>query len=148
MVSTRPLISKSSSPFNNPMVTVARTPITVGIIVTFMFHYFFHSLARSWYLSFFSLSFNFTLWSAGTAKSTIVKVLFVVVVVVDDDDDDYNYYYKVWSSGLRLGDPFPFRVFHTSVSRWFLIGVWVTVVSSSLQDSSQYSTRLLLLLLL
>ena len=41
-----------------------------------MFHSFFNSLARSRYLSFFSLSFRFILWSAGTAKSTILQVLF------------------------------------------------------------------------
>ena len=32
MVSTRPVISKSSTPFNNPLVTVPRAPITVGKI--------------------------------------------------------------------------------------------------------------------
>ena len=37
---------------------------------------FFSSLARSKHLNLFSLSFNFTLWSAGTAKSTIRQVLF------------------------------------------------------------------------
>ena len=40
-----------------------------------MFHRFFDSLARSNYLSFFSLSFNFTQWSAGTEKSTILQIL-------------------------------------------------------------------------
>ena len=55
MVSTRPLISKPSSPCTNPLVTVPRVPITIGITVTFMFHSFFNSLARSRYLSFFSL---------------------------------------------------------------------------------------------
>ena len=35
----------------------------------------------------------------------------------------------------------PFRAFQISVSRWFLTGVWVTVVSSSVQDSSQYFGR-------
>ena len=40
MVSTHPLISKSSSPFNNPLVTVAKAPITIGIIVTSMFDSF------------------------------------------------------------------------------------------------------------
>ena len=40
MVSTRPLISKSSSPFTNPLVTVPRVPITIGITVTFMFQSF------------------------------------------------------------------------------------------------------------
>ena len=53
MVSTRPLISKSSSLFNNPLVTVPKAPITIGIIVTFKFHSFFNSLARSGYLSSF-----------------------------------------------------------------------------------------------
>ena len=37
---------------------------------------FFSSLTRSRYLSLFSFSFNFTLWSAETAKSTIRHVLF------------------------------------------------------------------------
>ena len=40
MVSTRPLISKSSSPFNNSSVTVPRAPIKIGINITFMFHSF------------------------------------------------------------------------------------------------------------
>ena len=33
------------------------------------------------------------------------------------------------------------RVFHTRVTWWFLTGVWVRKVSSSFQDSSQYSGR-------
>ena len=40
-VSTCPLISKSSSPFNNTLVTVPKKLITIGIIVTFMFDSFF-----------------------------------------------------------------------------------------------------------
>ena len=74
MVSTR-LFSKSSSSCTNPLVTVPRAPITVGIPVTFMLHSFFNSLARSRYLSLFPLSFSFIPWSAGTAKSTIWQVL-------------------------------------------------------------------------
>ncbi len=46
-VSTRPLTYKSSRLFNNPLVTVSKAPITIGIIVTFMSHSFFNSLARS-----------------------------------------------------------------------------------------------------
>ena len=76
MVSTRPNISKSSSPCTNPLVAVPRASIKTGITVTFMLHSFFNSLARSRYLSFFSLSVNFTLWSTGAAKSTIRQVLF------------------------------------------------------------------------
>ena len=41
MVSTRLPTSKSSSPFYNPLVTVPKAPITIGIIVTCMFHSFF-----------------------------------------------------------------------------------------------------------
>ena len=79
MVSTHPPTSKSSSPFNSPLVTVPNAPITIGIIVTFMFHSFFYSLARSQYLSLLSLSFRFILRSAGTTKSTILQVLFFFV---------------------------------------------------------------------
>ena len=41
LVSTRPLISKSSSPSTNPLVTVPRAPVITGITVTVMFHSLF-----------------------------------------------------------------------------------------------------------
>ena len=83
MVSTRPPTSKSSSPFSNPLVTVPNAPITKGIIVTCIFHsFFFNSLARSRYLSLFSNSFSFILWSAGTAKSTILQVLYFLLIII------------------------------------------------------------------
>ena len=40
MVSTRPPTSKSSSPFNNPLITIPKAQITVGMIVSFTFHSF------------------------------------------------------------------------------------------------------------
>ena len=40
MVSTRSPTSKSSSPFNNPFVTELKAPVTIDIIVTFMYHSF------------------------------------------------------------------------------------------------------------
>ena len=76
IVSTRPPTSKSSRPFNDPFVIVPKAPITIGTIVTFMFHSFFNSLAKSRYLSFFSNSFSFILLSAGIAKSTILQIHF------------------------------------------------------------------------
>ena len=82
IVSTRPPTSKSSRPFNNPLVTVPNVPITIGTIVTFIFHSFFNSLARSRYLSFFSLYFRFILWSAGTAKSIILQILFFFFLLI------------------------------------------------------------------
>ena len=40
IVSTRPPTSKSSRPFNNPLIIVPNAPITIGSIVTFMFRSF------------------------------------------------------------------------------------------------------------
>ena len=74
IVSTPRPSSKSSRPFNNPLVTVPNAPITFGTIVTFMFHSFFSSLARSRYLSFFSLSFP--------EKSTILQILFFLLIIM------------------------------------------------------------------
>ena len=82
IVSTRPPTSESSRPLNNILVIVPNSSITIGTIVTFMFHGFFNSLARSRYLSFFSLSFRFILWSAGTAKSTILQILFFFLLII------------------------------------------------------------------
>ena len=84
MVSIRPPTSKSSRLFNNPLVTVPKAPITIGIIVTFIFHVFFfsNSLARSRYLSIFSHYFSFILWSAGTAKSTVLQIFFFLLIII------------------------------------------------------------------
>ena len=81
MVFSRTLIYKSSSPCTNPLVTVPGAPITIDITITFIFHSFFNSQARSKYLSFFSISFSFTLWSIGIVKSTIRHVLFFLLVI-------------------------------------------------------------------
>ena len=71
MVSTHPPISNSFKPLG----IVPSAPITIGITVTFMFHSFFSSLAKSKYLSLLSLSmfcfglvslFNSTAGEAGT----------------------------------------------------------------------------------
>ena len=70
--------------------TVPKAPITIGTIVTFLFYSFlFNSLAMSRYLFFFLHSFSFILWSAVTAQSSILQILFFVD------------YYKVWFSEIR-----------------------------------------------
>ena len=116
MVSTRPPTSKSSSPFSNSLLTVPNAPITIGIIVTGMFHSFFSSLARSRYLSFFSHSFSSILWSAGTANSTILKVIIIIIIILLS----WEFLAPALADGLSL-----------EFER--------QQVSSSLQDSSQYS---------
>ena len=113
IVSTRPPISKSSRPFNNPLVTVPKAPITIGTIVTFMFHsFFFISLARSRYLSFFSRFFRFILWSTGTAKSTILQILVFLLIIMRSGLLAGNYYYYYYYY-FNL-----FRIFNTSISWW------------------------------
>ena len=60
IVSTRPPTSKSSRPFNNPLVIVPNAPITIGIIVTIMFHSFSILLqSQGTYLFFHILSVLF-----------------------------------------------------------------------------------------
>ena len=59
-----------------------------------MLHNFLNSRARSWYLSFFSLSISFNLCSASTAKSTIFQVLYFCWLLLG---------LVFWP---RLGDPF------------------------------------------
>ena len=44
MVFIRPPTSKSPSSFNNPLVTVLKLLITIGIIVTFMFSIVYFSI--------------------------------------------------------------------------------------------------------
>ena len=132
MVSTRPLTSKSSSPFSNPLVTVPNAPITISMIVTCMFHSFFNSLARSRYLSFFSHSFSFILWSAGTAKSTILQVLFFLLIIIRSGllavciSKSHRSLCVLLLLLLLLLFLASFSVFHTSVSSWSFIRVWGT----------------------
>ena len=117
MVSTRPPTTKSSSPFCNPLVTVPNATITIGIIVTCMFHSFFNSLARSRYLSFFLDSFSFILWSAGTAKSTILQIFFFLFIII------------VWSSGRDSVIRLYFKVPYKFICVIFSDTYWVVHIS-------------------
>ena len=73
------LISNSASPFAKSSGTEYIPPYMILIIATFMFPIMFSSLARSKYVSFFSVSFNFIRLSAGTSKFTQWYVLFFLV---------------------------------------------------------------------
>ena len=88
IVSTRSPASKSSRPFNNPLVIVPKEPITIATTVTFMFHSFFNSLARSKYLSFFL--FSFKIYSV-VRRDSKVDNFANSLLFVD--------YYEGWSSG-------------------------------------------------
>ena len=105
MVSTRPSNSMSSSLLNNPLVTVPNAPVTIGIIVTFMFHSFFNSRARSRYLSFFTHSFSFILWSAG------VYVCYVCLCVIFSD--------RCWVVHIPFVCMVKFKLLH--ISQWITL---------------------------
>ena len=72
IVSSRPLISKSSTPCINPLLTVPSAPITTGITITFMYPSFFQFSCKVEVLIFL---FTFFLFYP-VAKSTIWQVLF------------------------------------------------------------------------
>ena len=119
MVSPRPPTSNSFSPFSNPLVTVPNAPITIGIIVTCMFHSFFQFPIK--------------------VEVLIPLFTFFQFYSVVSRDSKVDYFASSLFCWLLLslvfwpgfGDPFvcllllftPFRVFYTSVSRWFLTGV-------------------------
>ena len=132
MVSTRSALSKFSSPCTNPLVTAPRAPIRIGIIVTFMFHRLFNSLASSRYLSLFSHSFNFTSWSSGTTKSTVLKV---PLYLVD--------YYKILSSGRDLVIRLYVKIPEELVRLILLDRFWVVHIPFVRMDKIQFPAQFL-----
>ena len=131
MVSTS-FIFRSFSPFSNLLRTVLGAPITIGIIVIFMFHSFFIFLATSLYLSLFLLSFNFILFPADTAKSAVRQFLYVLFCFFNHkvwpSRRDYNHYFTL--CGFLINE---------LISGYSQRFEWKQV-SSVLQDSPMYSS--------
>ena len=88
MVSTRLPTSKSSSPFNNPLVTVPKEPITIDIIVTFMSHRFFQFPCK---IEVFLILFTFFEFYSVVSQDSKVNNFSNSLFLVN--------YCKVWSSG-------------------------------------------------
>ena len=89
VVSSRPLISKTSSPFTNPLVIVPRAPIKIRITVTFIFHSF--SIPKQGPSTNPSFRFLSILLCSQLGQQSQQFDKFCFVVVAD--------YYNVWSSG-------------------------------------------------
>ena len=98
IVSTRPPTSKSSRPFNNPLVTVPKTLITIGTILTFMINSFFQSSSKVEVL--ISLFTFFQYYSEVSLDSN-----------VDNFPDFLFFDWLLWGLvvGPRLGDPFVYQ---------------------------------------
>ena len=74
MASTRPPTSKSSSPFHNPLVSVPKAPITIGIIVTFII-FFLASFSHQHLLMFF-------LWNLSDRESPQISRTLLSILAV------------------------------------------------------------------
>ena len=88
-------------------------------------HIFLSSLARSNYLSLFSFSLIFTLWSVETAKSTIRHVVFFLTIIRSGILNEISWSIRI-SKSQSIIIFFIWEFFHISVSWWFSTRVWVT----------------------
>ena len=83
MVSTRPLTSKSSSPFSNPLVTVPNALITIGIFVTCMFHSFFQFSSKVEVLIFLFTFFQFySVVSRDSKVNYFANSFFLLLIII------------------------------------------------------------------
>ena len=105
---------------NNPLVTVPKAPITIGIIGTFIFHSSFNSLARSRYLSFFSHFSVFFCGQPGQQSRQFCKFSFFCWLGDPCVCQSPIGVYVCYNNYSLIRD------FHISVSRWVFTGVWVT----------------------
>ena len=152
MVSTQPPTSKSSSPFNNPLVTVSKAPITIDIIVTFMFHRFFNSLASSRYFILLFIFFQFySVVSRDSKVDNFAYSLFLLIIIRSGvlseirrsvctskshrsicvsfsrtGDGLCIYHLFAWSNNYYYYYYYSLRIFHINFSWLFFPGVWVT----------------------
>ena len=81
-VSTRPPTSKPSSPFNNPLVTVPKAPITIGIIVTFMFHSFFQFSSKvEVFILIFTVIQFYSVFSRDSKVDNFASSFFLLIII-------------------------------------------------------------------
>ena len=86
MVSTRPPTSKSSRPFSNSFVTVPNAPITLGLIITCMFHsFFFQFPSRVEVLIFLFPFFQFYSVVSRNSKVQCFQALFLLLIIIISD---------------------------------------------------------------
>ena len=130
MVSTRPLISKSSSLLKNPLVTVSKTPITIGIIVIFRFHSFFQFPSKVKVLTLLFTFFQFySVVSWDSKVSSFATSLFLLLIFISSGllaEIRWSVSYVKVLFFCCCYYYYSFGVFHISLSWWFFTGVWVT----------------------
>ena len=81
MVPTQPPTSKSSRPFNNPLVTVRKAPITISITVSFMFHSFFSNSVEV-LISLFTFFQFYSVVSRDYKVDNFADFLFYLLIII------------------------------------------------------------------
>ena len=117
MVSTRSPTSKSSKPFNNPLVIVPKVPITIGITVTFMFQQ-----DQGTYLSFHILLVLFCGLLGQQSRQFCIFPFFLLIIIRSGHRAEIRWFIII----IFIIIIYSFRGFHIIVTWWFFTGVWVT----------------------
>ena len=82
MVYSRLPTSKSSSHFNNPLVTVPKAPITISIIVTFMFQFFQLSSKVEVFMLLFTLFLSYSVVSRYSKVDNYANYLLIFLLII------------------------------------------------------------------
>ena len=98
IVLIRPPISNSSSLLSNPLGSIPSAPITVGITVTFMFHSYLISPARSFTFYFSLPSFSLIFYSVGRWDGKIHNTASLFLFLFFDFVFVFCYH-EVWAPG-------------------------------------------------
>ena len=132
IISTRLPTFKYSMPFNNPLVTVPKAPITIGIIVTFMFQFFQFSSKIEVLISRFTFFQFYSVDSRDSKVDNFGGFLFFF----------FFFLLIIIKSGIIIIIIILQEIFFTSVltDSILLENEWQQI-SSELQDSSQYSNQ-------
>ena len=159
MVSTRSLTSKSSRPFNNPLVTVPKAPIAIGIIVTILFHIFFQFSSKVKVL--ISLIIFFQCYSVVCRDSKVdnfADFLFLLLIIIIRSGLRAEIRWSVciskshrsvWLSFSRTGAGLCiYHLLAWSNLNFFLISHWNTLPNPSYLALYSFCANLLYLLIM
>ena len=135
MVSTRPPTFKSSSPSNNPSVTVPKATITISIIIAFMFHSFFQcpSKFQVLILLFTFLQF-YSVVSQDSKIDNFASSLFFFFFIIIRSGLLVEIRWSVWMSKSRWsldGGLCIYHLFVWSNLNFLHISQWITLPSKS-----------------
>ena len=132
MVSTWPPTSKSSRPFNNPLVTEPKTPITTGIILTFVFHSFFQLSSKvEELISLFTFLQFYSLVSRDSKVENFASSLFLLIIIRSGLLAEIRWSVCISKSHYYFTH---LQVLQISVTWWFSTGIWVKANLPTLQD--------------